>query len=125
MPSSTDFVYHITTYRAEAQIDATAAYMNLIAVLNDLAFSNKQEPLAWWHTYSLPEYSLLIEIKSKEVRFAVWGVLNILMELYSSNSGLYPLTMDMAWKGTYVGEVHVLNGDSRSTLSTSNSSTAG
>lgn len=46
-------------------------------------------------------------VKSRQVRFAIWGLLYIFEALDGRVSKLSPLTVDMAWMGRYVGEVHI------------------
>jgi len=120
--SPKEFDYHISIYRAQTPIDETAAYMNLLAAMNELAFMPKQLSLDAGRMWSLPTYHLCVMVKSKEIRFAVWGLLYVFEALYNRRPKLRPMTIDMAWEGNYVGEVHVTTDCLRSGMLVSNGS---
>lgn len=119
-----EFEYHISVYRTETPMGQTAAYMNLLAAMNEVAFMPQQLPLDSGRIWSLSTYDTYVMVKSKEVRFAVWGLLYIFEALNRNPSKLRPMTIDMAWEGKHVGEVHIgANSLSKSPLQASNGST--
>jgi len=106
-PPPKQFDYHISIYRAEPPLDETSAYMTLLAAVNELAFMPQRSSIDAGRIWSLLAYNSCVMVKSKEIRFAIWGLLYIFEALHSKTSRFRPMTIDMAWEGRYVGEVHI------------------
>lgn len=81
-----------------------AFYMSALAVMYDLCFQNQQNPQREWKTWSLPDYNVQITLKTEGIRYAVWGLMSGV--LYDASEGLWPMLLEMVWKGNQVGQIN-------------------
>ena len=92
-----------------------AVYMTVVTALEDLCFRDQSATIPGYPhvpfrspaTWSLPQYSVFLEISSQQVRYAIWGLQLAAGDL--RKGGLWPVIARYSWRGDFAGRLDFAN----------------
>lgn len=98
-------------------MDEIAVYVIVVTALEDLCFRDQsatipgypQDPFRTSATWSLPQYGVVLEISSQQVRYALWGLQLAAGSL--RKAGLWPVIARYFWRGHFAGRLDFANKD--------------
>ena len=113
-PQDFDIEFSIT-HDYGPRLNEIALYMTTVVSLEDLCFRDQSStvpgdpgvPFTSPTTWSLPQYNVIIEISSQQVRYAIWG-----LQLITGNArkvGFWPTIGRFFWRGQFAGRVDIAN----------------
>ena len=97
------------------QMNEIAVYMIVVTALEDLCFRDQSTTIPGYPhvpfrspaTWSLPQYSVFLEISSQQVRYAIWGLQLAAGDL--REGGLWPVIARYFWRGVFAGRLDFAN----------------
>ena len=98
-------------------MDEVAAYVIVVTALEDLCFRDQSATIPGYPhvpfrspaTWSLPQYNVVLEISSQQVRYALWG-----LQLATGNlrkGGFWPVIARYFSRGIFAGRIDFANKD--------------
>ena len=115
-PSDFDIEYSVTRDYGPP-MNEIAVYMTVVTALEDLCFRDQSATIPGYPhvpfrspaTWSLPQYNVVLEISSQQVRCALWG-----LQLATGNlrkGGFWPVIARYFWRGVFAGRIDFADKD--------------
>lgn len=86
-------------------MNSVAFYINALVVMYDLSFLGQQSTLPDWRSWELEDYGVRVAAKTTQIRYAVWGLLQVVQR--AAEHGFWPTASLMYWDGKLVGQINV------------------